>query len=54
MTMHKASRLRSDIDYMRQEKKEDEDSLDLKIAWIPHICGFVSSKNVAVNENRTH
>ena len=34
MTMHKALCPRDDIDYMCQEKKKEEESLALKIAWM--------------------
>ena len=34
MTMHMALHPTDDIDYIYQEKKEEEDSLALKIAWI--------------------
>ena len=32
--MHKALHSRDDIDYMSQEKKEEEDLPALKIAWM--------------------
>ena len=34
MTMHKALHLRDGIDYMCQEKKEEEDTPALNIAWM--------------------